>query len=137
MRISDWSSDVCSSDLHGIKRLYIVLRRRSIIVCSVYARLRIFARLRRHRLPNDHSGGIDNLVSQAGSRQRLAQCLLQGQRPIDCDGMLALQQFDVVDDLKSAAAADFIDYLNQISGWYRSEERRVGKECVSTCRYRW
>src|SRR3546814_19125322 len=23
------------------------------------------------------------------------------------------------------------------SGWNRSEERRVGKECVSTCRYRW
>src|SRR3546814_9690902 len=21
--------------------------------------------------------------------------------------------------------------------WQRSEERRVGKECVSTCRYRW
>src|SRR3546814_12088076 len=21
--------------------------------------------------------------------------------------------------------------------WFRSEERRVGKECVSTCRYRW
>src|SRR3546814_13721960 len=23
------------------------------------------------------------------------------------------------------------------SGWTRSEERRVGKECVSTCRSRW
>src|SRR3546814_5780281 len=22
-------------------------------------------------------------------------------------------------------------------GWWRSEERRVGKECVSTCRSRW
>src|SRR3546814_20779130 len=22
-------------------------------------------------------------------------------------------------------------------GWERSEERRVGKECVGTCRYRW
>src|SRR3546814_17675581 len=22
-------------------------------------------------------------------------------------------------------------------GWVRSDERRVGKECVSTCRYRW
>src|SRR3546814_3915618 len=119
MRISDWSSDVCSSDLHGIKRLYIVLRRRSIIVCSVYARLRIFARLRRHRLPNDHSGGIDNLVSQAGSRQRLAQCLLQGQRPIDCDGMLALQQFDVVDDLKSAAAARSEEHTSELPSLMR------------------
>src|SRR3546814_6067834 len=24
-----------------------------------------------------------------------------------------------------------------LSGWNRSEERRVGKECVSTCRSRW
>src|SRR3546814_13916993 len=24
-----------------------------------------------------------------------------------------------------------------LSGWARSEERRVGKECVSTCRSRW
>src|SRR3546814_6970610 len=23
------------------------------------------------------------------------------------------------------------------NAWYRSEERRVGKECVSTCRSRW
>src|SRR3546814_15838837 len=25
----------------------------------------------------------------------------------------------------------------EMIGRYRSEERRVGKECVSTCRYRW
>src|SRR3546814_3334480 len=24
-----------------------------------------------------------------------------------------------------------------VNGWHRSEERRVGKECVSTCRSRW
>src|SRR3546814_15002482 len=27
--------------------------------------------------------------------------------------------------------------LVMLVGWGRSEERRVGKECVSTCRYRW
>src|SRR3546814_12059161 len=30
---------------------------------------------------------------------------------------------------------DFFDHADQRSD--RSEERRVGKECVSTCRYRW
>src|SRR3546814_3446951 len=28
-------------------------------------------------------------------------------------------------------------FVLQRIGWYRSEERRVGKECVSTCRSRW
>src|SRR3546814_12085409 len=28
-------------------------------------------------------------------------------------------------------------YLNDVPGLERSEERRVGKECVSTCRSRW
>src|SRR3546814_13326830 len=30
------------------------------------------------------------------------------------------------------------DYADRVSAWtIRSEERRVGKECVRTCRYRW
>src|SRR3546814_21143835 len=29
------------------------------------------------------------------------------------------------------------DYQNEWPIWVRSEERRVGKECVSTCRSRW
>src|SRR3546814_14210588 len=32
---------------------------------------------------------------------------------------------------------DFIDYLRKDIRDSRSEERRVGKECVSTCRSRW
>src|SRR3546814_20153094 len=28
-------------------------------------------------------------------------------------------------------------WSNSIAAWYRSDERRVGKECVSTCRSRW
>src|SRR3546814_5945900 len=28
-------------------------------------------------------------------------------------------------------------YLGNVEEWTRSEERRVGKECVSTCRSRW
>src|SRR3546814_12671935 len=29
------------------------------------------------------------------------------------------------------------DRTSEIISQFRSEERRVGKECVSTCRYRW
>src|SRR3546814_13421789 len=38
--------------------------------------------------------------------------------------------------LDSTAAPDSFDHLDALLG-ERSEERRVGKECVSTCRSRW
>src|SRR3546814_8686033 len=69
MRISDWSSDVCSSDL-----------------CYFFAR----AALRRSdRCRHSKMHGADTFPN------------IEGERPL------------------------------------RSEERRVGKECVSTCRSRW
>src|SRR3546814_12350631 len=38
----------------------------------------------------------------------------------------------IVDTISSLASMDF-----RMDEWGRSEERRVGKECVSTCRSRW
>src|SRR3546814_4525584 len=70
MRNSDWSSDVCSSDLPR----------------AIYGQPRIYAR---SRLFSRHGGGGRKLQTEHLSR---------------CGG--------------------------------RSEERRVGKECVSTCRSR-
>src|SRR3546814_19355747 len=93
LRISDWSSDVCSSDLGAHLRL---LRRA--------ARSRGHGRdrraLRRGRLRGDE----DPL-----SPRRLAR---RHRRP-----------------------RDGAPTYRQPPG--RSEERRVGKECVSTCRSRW
>src|SRR3546814_4116296 len=84
MRISDWSSDVCSSDLTQITRL----PRRTVGAHHTY-------------------------------------------RPIavgDVFDRVAPRLFDDLD--RSAGDVDQIDA-------HRSEERRVGKECVSTCRSRW
>src|SRR3546814_6732855 len=78
MRISDWSSDVCSSDL------------------------------RRHA------------ADRAGLRPRRVLVPIPG--PVLDDHHRA--------DLDLQAAA-------RLRGYARSEERRVGKECVSTCRSRW
>src|SRR3546814_13166099 len=36
-----------------------------------------------------------------------------------------------------SASGGNIVMLSSIASLMRSEERRVGKECVSTCRYRW
>src|SRR3546814_2353455 len=72
MRISDWSSDVCSSDLHAV--------------------------------PQQRGGVPFHQPTAARARA-------------------------------SAAASATASKASRIEG--RSEERRVGKECVSTCRSRW
>src|SRR3546814_13007960 len=97
MSISDWSSDVCSSDLqHGLvpHRDAWPHRKRTAFVDVQHARfLDIAARL-------DDDGGV---VAPDGHVRPDADTGLQGH---------------IADDV-------------------RSEERRVGKECVSTWRTRW
>src|SRR3546814_16333761 len=54
-------------------------------------------------------------------------------------GGLRLQVEQALDRLGRAGLHDARQPLGEevIGGDHRSEERRVGKECVSTCRYRW
>src|SRR3546814_2156156 len=74
MRISDWSSDVCSSDLiAGLPAVAVLV-----------------------------------FLARAAGAGGVARGVLPGRRIVRVDGGVA-----------------------------RSEERRVGKECVSTCRSRW
>src|SRR3546814_13380246 len=59
---------------------------------------------------------------------------------IDADRMVLQQRRVAVqlDGLRAHAAVDLIRAIG--GGWdglERSEERRVGKECVRTCRFRW
>src|SRR3546814_13904889 len=93
MRISDWSSDVCSSDLAN------------------------FLRCLRNQL-----GLQDRCVAGIERLRQLTRGLfVQGTE--SSAGMRIHQRYGV-------SLAHLIDGI-------RSEERRVGKECVSTCRSRW
>src|SRR3546814_13029790 len=98
MRISDWSSDVCSSDLG----------RGSLPAATS-------EQARKSRCPSRKREGSNFLLFRLGFSAAL--------------GLLAFAlglgfgQFDL--------AASLFDRFD------RSEERRVGKECVSTCRSRW
>src|SRR3546814_15429989 len=94
MRISDWSSDVCSSDL-----------------------LASFART--------VNAGIE--------------------APLMARTILALSE-EIIENIRSkfdqtdAKVVEAVDTIRQVTVFQvetRSEERRVGKECVSTCRSRW
>src|SRR3546814_13498571 len=93
MRISDWSSDVCSSDLHADSDLL------GLGVSAI-----------------SHIG--DSFSQNPRDLPSWQIALDQGRLPV-CRGM-RLEEDDVL-------RAELI----------RSEERRVGKECVSTCSSRW
>src|SRR3546814_17625323 len=85
MRISDWSSDVCSSDL----------------VAGV-------------------DPGIDDQTIENAFPAWLRTCISS-----------------VLDKNNLRALVSRLDQSERLQHALRSEERRVGKECVSTCRSRW
>src|SRR3546814_15110016 len=95
MRISDWSSDVCSSDLQTEPAMERFL---GVDAFEVVGRI--------------------EEVLPSGLALPARQSAKTVQAPRDCRDEAAL-------------AAHISRHRS------RSEERRVGKECVSTCRYRW
>src|SRR3546814_19017372 len=99
MRISDWSSDVCSSDLLAQAQLLRAVKEGAM-------RLLIL--------------GAVGLVAAASMIALLAQT-------VDGIDVQAIKKRSA--DLQADAEA-FVDQI-------RSDERRVGQECVSTCRSRW
>src|SRR3546814_13743677 len=94
MRISDWSSDVCSSDLES-----------HWMIVQEYIRA---------DGGNPFRDWFDSLDPQAAAKVTT--------------GLLRLELGNVSN----------VKWIGGGLGEYRrSEERRVGKECVSTCRSRW
>src|SRR3546814_13446220 len=93
MRISDWSSDVCSSDLPGAEQGEPV-------------------RLRDDQVRSDERNPAIDCVAE----QMVGFGVMLIPPAALCDPGAAIDE--------------------QLCGG-RSEERRVGKECVSTCRSRW
>src|SRR3546814_13337443 len=96
MRISDWSSDVCSSDL--------------IVTGAVSAVQNIVKCIRRCGLE------VSDLILQPMAS---AEAVLTAD-----EKELGVVLIDIGGGTTDVAI-------------FRSEERRVGKECVSTCRSRW
>src|SRR3546814_11987108 len=72
------------------------------------------------------------LVARGESAQRVLNAVAELARDIlgNVDGVLR-HEIDA-DALRADQAHDLLDLFSE-----RSEERRVGKECVSTCRSRW
>src|SRR3546814_15271722 len=112
MRISDWSSDVCSSDLNGV----------------------LFAR--RSTGPGSHVNGLaDHPVvhvthQDAAAYARWVKKALPSEAEWEYAARGGLE-------CKAYAWGDEFEPNGVYQAKTRSEERRLGNECVSTCRYRW
>src|SRR3546814_13078460 len=110
MRISDWSSDVCSSDLQD--------RQPAAREDAVDGRARVGGEPgRRIRLPR--IAQVNQMVRNVGA--------LAGGRLCRADVEPAVDQSRI----------DAEDLSVQAPRTVSSEERRVGTECVSRCRSRW
>src|SRR3546814_20266188 len=122
MRISDWSSDVCSSDLDGIGDEFLDFDWRQTRVDRVDLNL----------ISGDIWHCVDWQLRKLPEAEAADDQEKGEYRPTHADG----ERHEICDHglfLLARALAEF--GLEQQC--VRSEERRVGKECVSTCRFRW
>src|SRR3546814_14413650 len=104
MRISDWSSDVCSSDLYQQKIEWVRLKEKH---------PEYYEKAKAYEKPYEASGNTFTW----SERESLAE----------------LEQPERMEAIKEEHAKR----VRAMAASGRSEERRVGKECVSTCRSRW
>src|SRR3546814_19179648 len=110
MRISDWSSDVCSSDLKLPASDHLVLANISETLGAKYFEGGWLERALQPTLAaRDHYQAFGSLYSDLFTRFLEARIKRAQGRSRDAEAILTT----------------------------RSEERRVGKECVSTCSSRW
>src|SRR3546814_4665290 len=124
MRISDWSSDVCSSDL---------LITRTYVVQSV---TREQLPLRTHQTGLLDRNFFGRIVAPLAVRPVALAEVVAGMALIMGLSYLA----NPSDPLWLNAYFPWVGLAAMIAALRygtRSEERRVGKECVSTCRSRW
>src|SRR3546814_20698564 len=117
MRISDWSSDVCSSDLRSFKDWFTGKPKEK------------KAKVRRPTPPMPRkglAGPLTNMYTGLGMTVSMIdkQC---GMAIVESAEDCAQAWEDLAKTNPKVRRALLM----------RSEERRVGKECVSTCRSRW
>src|SRR3546814_4752320 len=165
MRISDWSSDVCSSDLFGHERRIFPIGRldkdsEGLILLTSNGDI-VNAVLRaENKLEKEYLVAVNHPVTDEFLRGMARGVPVHGQTKLPCKtGKLGRFGFRVVlvpglnRQVRLMAAHSRYRVKQLVRGrignvklgrltagpWrnLRSEERPVGKECVSTCRSRW
>src|SRR3546814_13943200 len=129
MRISDWSSDVCSSDLGSA---WDPTRRWPWLAAPMAAMLAELVVVWGWHLPLLHHAARSSTAALAAEQ---ASFLAVGLALwLSVLGGRAAQRHA---RLAGGVVALLLTSMHMTLLGGRSEERRVGKECVSTCRSRW
>src|SRR3546814_16352612 len=103
MRISDWSSDVCSSDLMTVHK-----------EAEERIKLALQSEIELNKLKS-------NFISLASHEFRTPLTTISSSAFL----------------VENYSSGEHREKVSKHVARIRSEERRVGKECVSTCRSRW
>src|SRR3546814_16548003 len=122
MRISDWSSDVCSSDLSVAE------------ISQLMAGLAQRARSGKLK-PEEYSGGSFSLSNLGGFGVEQFDAIINP--PQGAILAVGAARPEPVDDDGAIRIVPVFHLSLSCDHRARSEERRVGKVCVSTCRSRW
>src|SRR3546814_6704723 len=129
MRISDWSSDVCSSDLADVTGTVSFgkdTKGKQRLVITDLDGVSHETLIPKEKQVLVHDGQVVNK----------GEMIVDG--PPDPHDILRLQGIEklatyIVDEVQDVYRLQGV----KINDKHRSEERRVGKECVSTCSSRW
>src|SRR3546814_18632237 len=140
MRISDWSSDVCSSDLDpyvpalqvfdGSRKVVDIQREMRGAIIAVFGLF--LALVRSIEFEEFKIGSIpapDPLGYRCGGRMQVD--IVLHPCPFEWPDLIGEEAF------APQHVDEEVNGLFQIGHRQRSEERRVGQECVRTCRSRW
>src|SRR3546814_16620671 len=117
MRISDWSSDVCSSDLNQAP--------------SNNAKATVA------QTGNANQSYVDQTLALTGGDNTTATVAQTGNRNYSYVDQSAAENDAFVTQTSNDSSSTVLQSGANSTATVRSEERRVGKECVSTCRSRW
>src|SRR3546814_14744416 len=122
MRISDWHSDVCSSALSSYQQYQ---GQKLVNRFNAYSYWTLSRTMDTHDIGRGRGGAGKALQGIK------ARTLVIG---ISSDVLFPVTEQEF---LARHIPGDHYVTIDSIYGHDRSEERRVGNECVSTCRFRW
>src|SRR3546814_16872995 len=148
MRISDWSSDVCSSDLQRVGAVvaheYFHNWSGNRGTCRDWFQLSLkegFTVFRDAGFSADMNSATVKRIQDVAylSTHQFAEDAGPMAHPVRPDSFIEISNFYTLTVYeKGSEVVGMIHTLLGAEGFRkRSEERRVGKECVSTCRSRW
>src|SRR3546814_11138155 len=148
MRISDWSSDVCSSDLDPEREMLFLFTMAPLLASELRHRNRearaTIPPVEAVRIRRPRGYGCTNQISgwQSPRRSHARKVVEHRERSLDIHHTPALRGNRRIRQPKTLLGLCFVVIRNaqdEVSHpcLDRSEERRVGKECVSKGRYRW